>query len=57
MAEENKKNNRGGYRPGAGRKPSGKKGKSYSFYLTPEQYKIVKALVDKLRSAQTTTRS
>lgn len=57
MAEENKKNNRGGYRPGAGRKPSGKKGKSYSFYLTPEQYKIVKTLVDKLRSAQTTTRS
>lgn len=49
MSEEKKKSSRGGHRPGSGRKRSGKKGKTYSFYLNPEQYELVKKFIESLR--------
>jgi len=39
----------GGYRPGAGRKPSGVKRKPYCFRLTEEEHARVKVFIQKIK--------
>ena len=43
----NVKDNRGGKREGAGRKPSGKKKRNY--YVTDQEHEEIKKLIEKLR--------
>lgn len=41
---------RGGYRPGAGRKPTGRK--KLVLYVTDEEQTAIKELIDKMRAAE-----
>ena len=44
------KNNRGGKREGAGRKPSGKKKRNY--YVTNEEHEAIKKLIEQIRQSK-----
>ena len=44
------KDNRGGKREGAGRKPSGKRKRNY--YVTDEEHEAIKKLIDQMRQSK-----
>lgn len=49
------KDNRGGKREGAGRKPSGKKKRNY--YVTDQEHEAIKKLIEQLRASKATSSS
>ena len=48
IAKYNPKDNRGGKREGAGRKPSGKKKRNY--YVTDQEHEEIKKLIELIRA-------